>query len=60
MPLVKTGDKTAVKSAHWGGLRRRPFAEAAAQGKAVYEIDAAGPATAEIEAITAELMEFAQ
>ena len=36
------------------------FAEAAAQGKAVYEIDAAGPATAEIEAITAELMEFAQ
>lgn len=34
------------------------FAEAAAQGKAVYEIDEKGPAAAEIEALTAELMEF--
>ena len=36
------------------------FAEAAAQGLAVHEIDKEGPATAEIEAMTAELMEFAR
>ncbi|CEE60310.1 CobQ/CobB/MinD/ParA nucleotide binding domain protein [Xanthomonas citri pv. citri] len=36
------------------------FAEAAAQGRAVHEIDSAGPATAEIEAVRAELMEFAR
>ena len=36
------------------------FAEAAAQGKAVFEIDADGPATNEIEALMAELKEFAQ
>ncbi|MDA8375635.1 MAG: AAA family ATPase [Planctomycetia bacterium] len=32
------------------------FAEAAAQGKAVHEIDAEGPAAAEIEAVKGELM----
>ena len=36
------------------------FAEAAAQGRAVHEIDQDGPAAAEIEAVTAELMEFAR
>lgn len=36
------------------------FAEAAAQGLAVYEMDAVGPAAAEIEAVRVELMEFAQ
>ncbi len=36
------------------------FAEAAAQGKAVHEIDADGPAAAEIEAVKAELMEIMQ
>lgn len=40
--------------------QRVAFAEAAAQGKAVYEIEAAGAADAEIEAVKAELMEFAQ
>ena len=36
------------------------FAEAAAQGKSVYEIDANGTAAAEIEAVKKELLEFAQ
>ncbi len=36
------------------------FAEAVAQGKAVFEIDADGPAAAEIEAVKTELMEFAR
>lgn len=36
------------------------FAEAAAQGRAVHEIDPAGPAAAEIEAVTIELMAFVQ
>lgn len=36
------------------------FAEAAAHGLAVHEIDNDGPAAAEIEAVTAELMEFAR
>ena len=34
------------------------FAEAAAQGLAVHEIDQEGPAAAEVEAVVAELMEF--
>jgi len=34
------------------------YAEAAAQGKAVFEIDAEGPAKAEIAALVAELMEY--
>lgn len=38
--------------------QRVVFAEAAAQGRAVHEIDNAGPATVEIEAIRKELMEF--
>ena len=33
------------------------FAEAVAQGRAVFEIDPSGPATAEIEAMTEELLE---
>jgi chromosome partitioning protein len=37
--------------------QRVVFAEAAAQGKAVYEINE-GPATVEIEAVAAELMEL--
>lgn len=36
------------------------YAEAAAQGKAVFEIDPHGPATAEIAALVAELMEYAK
>tara|TARA_R110000868_G_scaffold411714_2_gene707924 strand:- start:1450 stop:2079 length:630 start_codon:yes stop_codon:yes gene_type:complete len=36
------------------------YAEAAAQGKAVFEIDAEGPATAEVAALVAELMEYAK
>ena len=40
--------------------QRVVFAESAAQGLAVHEIDQKGPATAEIEAVTAELMEFAR
>ncbi|MGK0674607.1 MAG: ParA family partition ATPase [Halothiobacillaceae bacterium] len=40
--------------------QRVVFAEAAAQGLAVHEIDQEGPAAAEIEAVTAELMEFAK
>jgi chromosome partitioning protein len=38
--------------------QRVVFAEAAAQGMAVHEIDASGPAAAEIEALKNELMEF--
>lgn len=38
--------------------QRVVFAEAAAQGKAVFEIDTNGPATVEIEAVVAELMEY--
>lgn len=34
------------------------FAESAAQGQAVFEIDPTGPAAAEIEAVAAELMEY--
>lgn len=34
------------------------FAESAAQGQAVFEIDPTGPAAAEIEAVMAELMEY--
>ncbi|WAW85057.1 AAA family ATPase (plasmid) [Xanthomonas citri pv. malvacearum] len=40
--------------------QRVVFAEAAAQGRAVHEIDQAGPAASEIEAVKAELMEFAR
>lgn len=40
--------------------QRVVFAEAAAQGQAIFEIDAAGPAVAEIEAVAAELMEYAK
>ncbi|UNE53770.1 ParA family partition ATPase [Bartonella machadoae] len=36
------------------------FAEATAQGKAVYEVDRQGPAAAEIEAVAAEIKELAQ
>lgn len=36
------------------------FAEAAAQGRAVHEIDQDGPAALEIEALVAELKEFAR
>jgi chromosome partitioning protein len=38
------------------------FAEAAAQGKAVFEVETAGtgPASIEIEAVAAELMEYAK
>lgn len=36
------------------------FAEAAAQGKAVFELDKSGQAAAEIDAVRAELMEFAK
>jgi chromosome partitioning protein len=36
------------------------FAEAAAQGKSVYEIDEAGPAATEIEAVVTETMETAR
>ncbi len=38
--------------------QRVMFAEAAACGQAVFEIDETGPSTAEIEALAAELMEF--
>lgn len=34
------------------------YAEAAAQGKAVFEIDTVGPAAAEIAALVAEILEF--
>ena len=36
------------------------FAEAAAHGQAVFELDASGPAAAEVEAVTTELMGYAQ
>ncbi len=39
--------------------QRVVFAEAAAQGQAVFELDSSGPATIEIEAMTAELLECA-
>lgn len=38
--------------------QRVVFAEAAAQGRAVFELDADGPAAAEIEAVAVELMEY--
>lgn len=38
--------------------QRVVFAEAAAQGQAVYEIDPAGPAAAEIESVATELAEY--
>lgn len=38
--------------------QRVVFAEAAAQGQAVYEIDTAGPAAAEIESVATELTEY--
>lgn len=40
--------------------QRVVFAEAAAQGKSVYEVDEQGPAAAEMESLMAELMEFAR
>lgn len=40
--------------------QRVVFAEAAAQGQAIFEIDPSGPAVAEIEAVAAELMEYAK
>lgn len=40
--------------------QRVVFAEAAARGLAVHEVDPLGPAAAEIEAVMAELMEFAR
>ena len=40
--------------------QRVVFAEAAAQGQAIFEIDPIGPAVAEMEAVTAELMEYAK
>lgn len=40
--------------------QRVVFAEAAAQGQAIYEIDPTGPAVAEIEAVAAELMEYSK
>jgi len=40
--------------------QRVVFAEAAAQGRAVHEIDEQGLAAAEIDAVRAELMEFAR
>lgn len=36
------------------------FAEAAAHGQAVFELDASGPATAEIESVATELMGYGQ
>lgn len=38
--------------------QRVVFAEAAAQGQAVFEIDTAGPAAAEIESVATELAEY--
>ena len=40
--------------------QRVVFAEAAAQGQAIFEIDPTGSAVAEIEAVAAELMEYAK
>lgn len=41
-------------------VQRVIFAEAAAQGRAVFEIDSEGPADSEIEAVVAELKEVIQ
>lgn len=43
-----------------GITQRVIFAEAAAQGMAVHEVDATGPAATEIKDVTSELMEFAR
>src|SRR5690606_29855879 len=40
--------------------QRVVFAEAAAQGKSVHEVDEKGPAAAEIDAVANELMELAR
>ena len=40
--------------------QRVVFAEAAARGQAIFEIDPIGPAVAEIEAVAEELMEYAK
>ena len=40
--------------------QRVVFAEAAAQGQAIFEIDPNGPAVAEVEAVAAELVEYAK
>jgi chromosome partitioning protein len=40
--------------------QRVVFAEAAAQGQAIFELDPNNPAVAEIEAVTAELMKYAK
>ena len=40
--------------------QRVVFAEAAAQGQAIFEIDPTGPAVAEMEAVAAELVEYAK
>jgi chromosome partitioning protein len=40
--------------------QRVVFAEAAAQGQAIFEIDPTGPAVAEMEAVAAELLEYAK
>ena len=40
--------------------QRVVFAEAAAQGQAIFEVPSAGPAVAEMEAVAAELMEYAK
>ena len=40
--------------------QRVVLAEAAAQGQAIFEIDPTGPAVAEMEAVAAELMEYAK
>jgi chromosome partitioning protein len=36
------------------------FAESAAQGQAVFEIDSTGPAATEIEAVVKELLEYSK
>lgn len=50
-------DAYAVSAMKASVTQRVVFAESAAQGLAVHEIDQEGPAAAEIEAVTAELME---
>ena len=40
--------------------QRVVFAEAAAQGQAIFEIEPTGPAVAEMEAVAAELLEYAK
>lgn len=50
----------AVPALVAGITQRVIFAEAVAQGRAVHEIDATGPASVEIDGVTAELMEFAR